>query len=237
MSSSSSFGCSSSETVTGSSAMPQIGHDPGPFCRTSGCIGQVYSPSGSRRLKRRGGLRPSGCNCTRAWRKEPGRIGLEPFEAALAAEVVGLTAVLEAGRRPGRIDRHAADGIDGGRRSRVLVVFVPHSVSIVLMQDVDRGIPTETVIYVVSMASRTHGAILAIIWWLATSGVVPVCCWTAATTPSAHHSHAAGSHENQHNHHNGHVLAASHITVAAAVNIDCSTKVDAIVRSAAGSGH
>ena len=28
-------------TRTGSSAMPQIGHDPGPTCRISGCIGQV----------------------------------------------------------------------------------------------------------------------------------------------------------------------------------------------------
>jgi hypothetical protein len=33
--------------VTGSSAMPQIGQEPGPFCRISGCIGQVYSASGS----------------------------------------------------------------------------------------------------------------------------------------------------------------------------------------------
>ena len=30
-------------TVTGSSAIPHFGHDPGPICRTSGCIGQVYS--------------------------------------------------------------------------------------------------------------------------------------------------------------------------------------------------
>ena len=28
-------------TSTGSSAMPQIGHEPGPTCRISGCIGQV----------------------------------------------------------------------------------------------------------------------------------------------------------------------------------------------------
>jgi hypothetical protein len=36
---------SSAVISTGSSAMPQIGHDPGPICRTSGCIGQVYSTS------------------------------------------------------------------------------------------------------------------------------------------------------------------------------------------------
>ena len=41
MSISSAFGPSSSVTIAGSSAMPQKGHAPGPFCRTSGCIGQV----------------------------------------------------------------------------------------------------------------------------------------------------------------------------------------------------
>src|SRR6187399_823325 len=29
----------------GSSAMPQMGHEPGPICTISGCIGQVYSIS------------------------------------------------------------------------------------------------------------------------------------------------------------------------------------------------
>ena len=29
--------------MTGSSAIPQIGHAPGPGCRISGCIGQVHS--------------------------------------------------------------------------------------------------------------------------------------------------------------------------------------------------
>src|SRR5271154_6670216 len=41
MSSSSGF-LSSSETVIGSKAMPQIGHGPGLFVMISGCIGQVY---------------------------------------------------------------------------------------------------------------------------------------------------------------------------------------------------
>ena len=45
MSVSSGLSSSSAVTVTGSSAMPQIGHEPGPHCRTSGCIGHVYSTS------------------------------------------------------------------------------------------------------------------------------------------------------------------------------------------------
>ena len=36
------LGAASADTSTGSSAMPQIGQLPGPICRTSGCIGQVY---------------------------------------------------------------------------------------------------------------------------------------------------------------------------------------------------
>ena len=43
MSRSSGDGPASAVTVTGSSAMPQIGHDPGPGRRISGCIGHVYS--------------------------------------------------------------------------------------------------------------------------------------------------------------------------------------------------
>ena len=35
------IGRRSAVTVTGSSAMPQIGQEPGPTCRISGCIGQV----------------------------------------------------------------------------------------------------------------------------------------------------------------------------------------------------
>jgi hypothetical protein len=35
------FGPSSSEGISGSSAMPQIGQLPGAGCRTCGCIGQV----------------------------------------------------------------------------------------------------------------------------------------------------------------------------------------------------
>src|ERR1035437_7788369 len=35
--------CSSRVTSFGSSAMPQIGHEPGPIRTISGCIGQVYS--------------------------------------------------------------------------------------------------------------------------------------------------------------------------------------------------
>jgi hypothetical protein len=43
MSASSGLGPLSAVTVTGSSAIPQIGHEPGPGRRTSGCIGQVHS--------------------------------------------------------------------------------------------------------------------------------------------------------------------------------------------------
>ena len=41
MSTSSGSGRSSAVTVSGSSAMPQMGQPPGPFCRTCGCIGHV----------------------------------------------------------------------------------------------------------------------------------------------------------------------------------------------------
>ena len=43
MSASSGLGPESAVTVTGSSAIPQIGHAPGPGRRISGCIGQVHS--------------------------------------------------------------------------------------------------------------------------------------------------------------------------------------------------
>jgi hypothetical protein len=43
MSASSGLGPESAVTVTGSSAIPQMGHEPGPGCRISGCIGQVHS--------------------------------------------------------------------------------------------------------------------------------------------------------------------------------------------------
>ena len=37
---------SSSDTARGSSAMPQMGHDPGPFRTICGCMGQVHSVPG-----------------------------------------------------------------------------------------------------------------------------------------------------------------------------------------------
>ena len=43
MSASSGLGPDSAVTVTGSSAIPQIGHAPGPERRISGCIGHVHS--------------------------------------------------------------------------------------------------------------------------------------------------------------------------------------------------
>ena len=41
MSMSSGFGPSSAVTSSGSRAIPHFGQAPGPFCLTSGCIGQV----------------------------------------------------------------------------------------------------------------------------------------------------------------------------------------------------
>jgi hypothetical protein len=41
MSTSSGFGPVATVGISGSSAMPQIGQEPGPSCRTWGCIGQV----------------------------------------------------------------------------------------------------------------------------------------------------------------------------------------------------
>ena len=43
MSASSGLGPLSAVTVTGSSAIPQMGHEPGPGRRISGCIGHVHS--------------------------------------------------------------------------------------------------------------------------------------------------------------------------------------------------
>ena len=47
MSTSSGFGPSSAVGVIGSSAMPQIGQDPGPSRTISGCIGQVHLTPGA----------------------------------------------------------------------------------------------------------------------------------------------------------------------------------------------
>jgi hypothetical protein len=43
ISASSGFGPEYAVTITGSSAIPQIGHDPGPGRRICGCIGHVHS--------------------------------------------------------------------------------------------------------------------------------------------------------------------------------------------------
>ena len=76
--------------LTGSSAMPHFGHEPGPICRTSGCIGHVYSTAAGA---------PSGCMRHRH-RFRLGRrmqvllrIRLELGNAALGAEVVSFPLV------------------------------------------------------------------------------------------------------------------------------------------------
>jgi hypothetical protein len=58
MSASSGLGPVSAVTVTGSSAIPQIGQEPGPGCRTSGCIGQVYSTTSPRPERQQGRSAP-----------------------------------------------------------------------------------------------------------------------------------------------------------------------------------
>ena len=57
---SSSFGAASAVACSGSSAMPQIGHEPGPGWRISGCIGQV-------KIVPRGGSGGFGGDGTRYW--------------------------------------------------------------------------------------------------------------------------------------------------------------------------
>src|SRR5271170_2727741 len=57
---SSSFGAASAVACSGSSAMPQIGHEPGPCWRISGCIGQVKIVPG-------GGSGGFGGDGTRYW--------------------------------------------------------------------------------------------------------------------------------------------------------------------------
>lgn len=70
MSASSGLGPLSAVTSTGSSAIPQIGHDPGPGRRISGCIGQVHSATSPAE-----GAPPAGCAGTRplsaAWTRPP----------------------------------------------------------------------------------------------------------------------------------------------------------------------
>ena len=71
MSASSGFGPCSAVTSTGSSAMPQIGHDPGSGCRISGCIGQVYSSAWPWAAAGPGAsaasMKASGCASNRTW--------------------------------------------------------------------------------------------------------------------------------------------------------------------------
>ena len=124
MSSSSSFGCSSSEMCTGSSAIPQIGHEPGPICRISGCIGQVYSASGS-----------AGAECLAAGHTGADELfgtGFEAVEAALVAEVVRVATVLDLADRIGRRDRHATDGIEN-----VLFYLLRHLLEVLLRVGVE----------------------------------------------------------------------------------------------------
>ena len=103
MSSSSGLPCSSRLTVTGSSAMPQIGQAPGP----SGAPPDASGRCSSRRVGA-GWRGRAAC----AGAEERLRVAAKPLEAARAAEVVGLPAVVDVPGRVGRVDRHPADGIE-----------------------------------------------------------------------------------------------------------------------------
>ena len=96
--------------------MPHFGHAPGPFWRTSGSIGHVYSRSMSAGVAGRG----------RPLAEERVGIGAELLEAALAAEVVGVALVVEVADRIVGRDRHPADRVDdlGRRRDRLGVARV-----------------------------------------------------------------------------------------------------------------
>src|SRR5262245_20637067 len=91
------------------------------------------------------------------------------------------------------------------------------------------------------VVQRGHTAILAIMCWLAASGVVPACCWSTAPQASAQHSQAADPHAHHHAHHShdapqGMAQGLSRVAVAAApTSVPCNTKVEAILRFSSGS--
>ena len=121
MSASSGLGPVSAVTVTGSSAIPQIGHEPGPGRRISGCIGHVHSVTSPRSPGCRRADRPPVIGlvvvpmivCGESTVGVQVRLGagLELRLAVPGAEVVRLPVVLGAVLTGGGVDVHAADGI------------------------------------------------------------------------------------------------------------------------------
>ena len=94
MSASSALGPVSAVTITGSSAIPQMGHDPGPGCRISGCIGQVHSATSASAgtQPRRAAAWPWPAWSCPAWRVLL-RAGVELGLAKCGAEEVGRAVV------------------------------------------------------------------------------------------------------------------------------------------------
>ena len=139
----------------GSSAMPQIGHAPGPSRTISGCIGHVYSTrvsggdrtgparapcrtSGTRRLvlldlgihradvPRAGRRGAAGCRRRAGGARNDSGAALNRVEAGRDGRSSRSAPVVPAPGRLGRIDRHAADRIeDAGGRARALIGRVP----------------------------------------------------------------------------------------------------------------
>ena len=93
----------------GSSAIPHLGHAPGPGCRTSGCIGQVYSDAAGAAAIGWGFAPDAGI--------VPDR--LQTLRRTLGTEMVGLALIFRRTRRALRVHRHAADGIDGASWHRL----------------------------------------------------------------------------------------------------------------------
>ncbi len=128
MSTSSGFGPSSAVGVIGSSAMPQIGQDPGPSRTISGCIGQVHLTPGAAVGAGFGasthGAVAMGGVVMRAVVVAGGglrlqvlrRIGNEFPAAALRAEMIGDAVVLVGRLALPEVDRHAAHRVDSRRR-------------------------------------------------------------------------------------------------------------------------
>ena len=86
----------------GSSAIPHCGQVPGPCCRTSGCIGHVYSPSRLSR-NRRGRV---------VWRQKRSRVFPKLCKATIAAEGVGVSLEIDVPNCSRGRDRHSADGVE-----------------------------------------------------------------------------------------------------------------------------
>ena len=125
MSTSSGLGPSSAVGVIGSSAMPQIGQDPGPSRTISGCIGQVHLAPGAgaaaglaevARMAVRVVMTGVGVIRGRLRLQVLPGIGGEFRPAAVGAEVVGDAVMLMGRLALGQVDRHPADRVDRGRR-------------------------------------------------------------------------------------------------------------------------